>query len=96
MSAYSHDIEKKLKEELNEVFGELTARQLWVLTKFAKRVRTYARSNAAFNNLANRMFPYAKFSQVNKQRKDGTVYPGLSIAIINDNKSDVVSDDDED
>lgn len=77
-----------LKKEMEEAFGqELTLRQLWALVKFAKHVRLRARNNAAFNNFANAMFPYASFRQVTKQRPSrynpGVMesYPGLSITV---------------
>jgi Tfp pilus assembly protein PilF len=73
------DYEKQLKEEFNEEFGTLSARQLWVLTKFAKRVRLRGRNNSAFNNMANRLFPYANFKQVTKRKLNGELYPGLEI-----------------
>lgn len=58
---------------------ELSAKQLWLLTKFAKYVRLRARNNTAFNNLCNQVFPYAKFTTVTKNRADGTSYPGLAV-----------------
>jgi hypothetical protein len=62
-----------------ELFGQLTTRQLWLLTKFAKHVRLRCRSNAAFNNYMNSMFPYASFKQVTKTKEDGSSYEGLTI-----------------
>jgi len=74
--------EAQLKQEIEESFGpNLTAKQLWALTKFAKHVRLRARNNAAYNNLCNRVFPYAQFRQVNKTKPDGTSYPGLNIIV---------------
>jgi len=80
------DYEGKLKQEFVEQFGELTAKQLWVLTNFAKRVRLRARNNSAYNNLCNRLFPYAQFQQVTKSRvnyrtKLPETYPGLQITV---------------
>lgn len=69
------------KQEMHEAFGELTAQQLWVLTKFAKNVRLRCRNNTAFNNFMNRTFPYAQFKQVNKIKASGETYPGLSIQV---------------
>lgn len=84
--------EKKLAAELQEFFPGLTARQLWIITKLAKRVRLRGRSNAAFNNMMNRLFPYAKFTQVTKRREDNTTYPGLEIFVEGD---DLISEDEE-
>jgi hypothetical protein len=80
-------------EEMKEAFGELTARQLWALTKFAKHIRLRCRNNTAFNNYMNRMFPYAKFTQVKKTNADGTSYPGLKITVAG---QDVEGAEDED
>ena len=77
------DFEQLMKEN----FGELNAKQLWALTKFAKNVRLRCRSNTAFNNFCNRTFPYANFKQVTKQRPSRTFpgqmenYPGLQITV---------------
>lgn len=69
--------EPDFKIMFREAFGrELTARELWTITLFAKRVRKYARNNSAFNNLANRAFPYAKFRQVQKERSCVPRFPG--------------------
>ncbi|MEK6880573.1 MAG: hypothetical protein AABY22_13230 [Nanoarchaeota archaeon] len=74
--------ENQLKQEIEQNFGQsLTAKQLWTLTKLSKHVRLRARNNSAFNNLFSRLFPYAKFNQVNKLKKDGTSYLGLQIKI---------------
>ena len=74
--------EEQVKQEIETNFGaNLTPKQLWALVKFAKHVRLRCRNNNAFNNFANRVFPYAKFEQVNKTRKDGTSYPGLRIRV---------------
>jgi hypothetical protein len=74
--------EQNIKAKLEKAFGtEMTADQLWALSLFAKRVRTYARHNTAFNNLGNRLFPHARFQQVTKTRLDGTTYPGLQIVV---------------
>lgn len=75
--------EAKDAEALHQVFGvtEFTAEQLWALTKFAKRVRLRARNNGAYNNLCNRMFPYARFRQVPKVNSKGETYDGLSITV---------------
>lgn len=74
------EYEKKLKEELATEFPDLTLRQLWIICKLAKRVRTRARNNIAFNNMLNRLFPDFGFSQVTKTNpRDGSKYPGLSI-----------------
>lgn len=81
-----------MEPKFNEMFAEafrqpLTARQLWVITLFAKRVRKYARQNTAFNNLANRAFPHARFRQVPKERPSRTIpgtmekYEGLQINV---------------
>lgn len=71
-----------LADDFARLFGaKLTAEQLWLLTKFAKYVRLRARNNAAYNNFASRVFPYATFRQVNKERADGSTYPGLSIKV---------------
>ena len=71
-----------------ENFGaELTAKQLWALTKFAKNVRLRCRNNTAFNNFMNRTFPHATFRQVTKSRPSRynpavmESYPGLEITV---------------
>lgn len=74
------------KEEFEKEFGQLTLRQLWLLVLFAKNARLRCRSNIAFNNMANRAFPYATFKQVEKIKPAGNGYPekrypGLSIVI---------------
>lgn len=87
--------EAELKAELEAAFGkELSGRQLWALTKLAKRVRLRARNNNAFNGLMNRLFPHANFRQVTKTKKDGTTYPGLSITVNGTDHSEDESDDD--
>jgi hypothetical protein len=74
---------------LAEDFGELTAKQLWTLTKLAKNVRLRCRNNTAFNNFMNRTFPYAKFETVTKTRPSrynpsvNESYPGLQITVKN-------------
>ena len=78
--------EPNFAAEFTAAFGELTPAQLWTLTKFTKRVRKFARNNSAFNNLANRAFPYAQFRQVNKTRiskytGQPETYPGLQITV---------------
>jgi hypothetical protein len=74
---------KELRNQFEAAFGikadELTAPQLWFLTKFAKHVRLRCRNNAAFNNYMNASFAPAKFRQVTKTRADGSSYPGLEI-----------------
>jgi hypothetical protein len=76
------------KEEMEANFGKLTAKQLWMLTKFAKNVRLRCRNNAAFNNFCNGTFGhYASFKQVTKTRPSRynpsvmESYPGLSISV---------------
>lgn len=69
------------KKEMEEAFGTLNTKQLWALTKLAKNVRLRCRNNTAFNNFMGRTFPHAKFETVQKQKKDGTYYPGLRINI---------------
>lgn len=86
--------EPDFKQMFSEAFGELNAKQLWTITKFAKRVRKFARNNSAFNNLANRSFPYASFRQVQKTRlnritKAPETYEGLSITV----KGETAGDD---
>lgn len=66
-------------KEIESILGTLTLQQLWAITKIAKHVRLRARNNVAFNNYMNKIFPYAKFTTVNKTRADGTIYPGLKI-----------------
>ena len=90
-------MEPNFKQLFAEAFGELTVQQLWTLTKFTKRVRKFARNNSAFNNLANRSFPYAQFRQVNKERvnrytQQKETYPGLQITV----KGESLSEEGED
>lgn len=74
--------EQKIKEALEAAFGtNLTAQQLWALTRFAKNVRLRCRNNSAFNNMMSRVFPHATFRQVTKHRLDGSIYPGLQITV---------------
>lgn len=82
------------KALMHENFGELTAKQLWALTLFAKNVRMRCRNNTAFNNFMNNTFPNARFQTVTKSRiswKTGQseTYPGLQITV----KEQTVSDD---
>ena len=81
---------RELQEEFNKVFPELgdfkkpaienlTAQQLWWLSKFAKHVRGRCRSNAAFNNYMNRNFN-ARFETVPKEY-NGRTYQGLKITV---------------
>lgn len=78
--------EAALKSELAEQFPDLTLRQLWTIVKLVKRVRKFARNNAAFNNLMNRLFPDFEFREVKKDNKWGK---GLQIT---DKKSGDASD----
>ncbi len=66
-------------KEVEAALGTLTAKQLWAIVKIAKHVRLRARNNVAFNNYMNKIFPYAKFQTVTKNRMDGSSYPGLQI-----------------
>jgi Tfp pilus assembly protein PilF len=83
------------KEDFMKEFGELNARQLWILARFAKFVRLRARNNTAFNNFCNRSFPYARFEQVQKVHKDGTPYPGLKITVKGQEWTPNLPEDDE-
>lgn len=74
--------EDKIESALKEAFGEqLDARALWAISMFAKHTHKYCRSNAAFNNFMNRIFPHAHFRQVMKMDKEGLEYEGLEIEI---------------
>jgi len=90
-------LEPNFKQLFADAFGrDLNARELWVITRFAKRVRKFARNNSAFNNLANRAFPYATFRQVQKQGVDKYTgqprsYEGLQITVKGETAGD--SDD---
>lgn len=84
------------KQMMAENFGnELSAKQLWALTLFAKNVRLRCRNNTAFNNFMGRTFPHATFRQVNKTRPSRynpniiENYPGLEISV----KGEAVSAD---
>ena len=69
------------RTEFESEFGpisELSVRKLWILTKMCKHARGRCRSNAAFNNWANRLFAPAKFKEVQKEY-EGRTYPGLEI-----------------
>lgn len=89
-----YNSEQQLAEDFKKDFPNLNAKQLWTLTKFAKRVRLRARNNAAFNNLCNRLFEYAdaKFEQVTKVNKRNEQYPGLKITV---NEESISEDEDE-
>ena len=86
------------KQLMAENFGnELTAKQLWALTLFAKNVRLRCRNNSAFNNFMGRTFPHATFRQVTKERNNRYTgklesYPGLEISV----KGEAVSGDEND
>jgi len=86
---------RDFKSLMAENFGELNARQLWALVKFAKNVRLRCRNNSAFNNFMNATFPNATFRQVAKTRPNRfdpsqmEVYPGLEIVV----KGDIVAED---
>jgi len=70
------------REEFEKEFGKLDSRKLWLLVRFAKHVRLRARNNTAFNNFANRTFPYAHFKQVEKVKTStGEKYEGLAITV---------------
>lgn len=84
------------KTEFEKEFGQLTLRQLWLLTVFAKNARLRCRNNTAFNNMANTAFPYATFRQITKTKQDGTTYPGLSIVIKGQENIEQPPDFDED
>lgn len=84
------------KQMMTENFGnELSAKQLWALTLFAKNVRLRCRNNTAFNNFMGRTFPHATFRQVNKTRPSRynpniiENYMGLEISV----KGEAVSAD---
>lgn len=83
------------KQVMTENFGsELTAKQLWALTKFAKNVRLRCRNNTAFNNFMNQTFPHASFRTVNKSRPNRynpaqiETYPGLEITVKGETQSE--------
>lgn len=72
------------KKEFEEAFGfpisEVTERQAWFLTKFAKHCRLRCRNNSAFNNYMNRNFPGLHFGQETKQNTfTDKEYEGLVI-----------------
>jgi hypothetical protein len=74
------------KSLIEENFGKLNGQQLWALVKLSKNVRLRCRNNTAFNNFMNQTFPYARFQQVNKTRKNRytgaeETYPGLQITV---------------
>lgn len=88
--------EQNIRENFVEAFGDnMTPRQLWAIVKFSKYCRTYARNNAAFNNLANRVFPGAQFRQVQKTTRDGRSYPGLQITLRGEVAEDTGADTDD-
>lgn len=76
------DGERYVKDLLDKAFKEeLTAEQIIAICKLCKRVRRYARSNAAFNNLMNRMITYATFREVTMTKRNGEKYPGLQVTM---------------
>ena len=84
-----YDEMKELTEGFKAEFGEMTVKQLWVLTRLAKRVRLRGRNNSAFNNMMNGVFgSYARFKEVTKMKADGTKYPGLQITTLKQPKGD--------
>ncbi len=74
---------QKLRKHFDEAFpNRMSERQVWFLVKYAKTVRKFARSNAAFNNLSNMLFEgIAKFKEIDKVDKLGRAYKGLSITV---------------
>lgn len=89
MSMY--DSAERLKKEFAELFPDrLTYRQLWWITKLAKGVRLYCRSNVAFNNYFNQVFAgIAKFEQITKTKPGGETYPGLKITLRNKDGTEI-------
>lgn len=83
---------QKLRKHFDEAFPSgMSERQVWFLVKYAKTVRKFARSNAAFNNLSNMLFEgIAKFKEVDKVDKLGRAYKGLAIGILTKNGEEVV------
>lgn len=84
---------EQISQQLRTAFNveTFTAKQLWAMTNFAKNARLRCRSNAAYNNMGNQVFPEARFEQVTKTRADNTTYPGLKITV----KDEVVSEQEE-
>ena len=85
------------REEFNSLFGhpieDLSAGQLWWFVKFAKHARLRCRSNAAFNNWANRVFPQASFEQVPKVGGNGRQYLGLRITVAGETREETPDTD---
>lgn len=74
---------QEMQREFEEVFGikiaDVSERQAWWLTKFAKYCRLRCRNNAAFNNYMNRNFTGLRFHQEMKTKLTGDEYEGLVI-----------------
>lgn len=75
---------ERLRKEFEEHFGNnISYRQMWFIVKVAKGVRSYCRSNAAFNNYFNGIFgKAARFEQVTKTKPNGEHYQGLEVTIM--------------
>lgn len=81
-----------LGKEFKEHFGELNAKQLWLIAKLAKLIRRSCRQNTAFNNAMKAAFPHATFKQVPKEdKRSGRTYEGLAITV-----NSVTAEDDAD
>ena len=75
---------EQMKAEFETAFGfpmtDLTASQLWWMTKFGKHLRGRCRSNAALNNYMNRNFTQARFIEIPKvDPHSQQEYKGLEI-----------------
>ena len=81
-------------EAMEAAFGKnLTALQLWALTRFSKNVRFRCRNNSAFNNMMGRVFPHATFRQVPKVSAGGKHYEGLQITVNGQTVDETESDE---
>lgn len=81
-----------LRKNFDEVFPDgMDERQLWWITKFAKTVRKFARTNVAYNNLCNALFEgKAVFKDVNKfDSVKQKSYTGLSITVKGKDGTDI-------
>jgi hypothetical protein len=90
------DGEKYVKDLFDKAFKEeLTPSQIIAICKLCKRVRRYARNNAAFNNLMNRMITYATFRDVTMTKRNGEKYPGLQVTMKDGTKHEDEQEDEE-
>lgn len=81
--AFKHYTEeaREIGAEIKEHFGEMSARQIWLIVRLAKLARRSCRHNTAFNSAFAAAFPHATFRQVPKVSASGRPYQGLQVEV---------------